>query len=531
VKAPVEHPIPFAGVAPPEDRSMRTVLVLGGDHVGLELAERVAADGFEVMLLGQAQNGSRTGGVSFMPHGRLSEVRGFLGGFDVTLRTEDGRVRQRVGHIIAAGPAEAMPKFSAYGLSRTDRVLALSEFPEWIARPGALASRDGAFCHAAFLCGLEAGSHPAVFARVLDAVERLGRLENVQTYVFTRQLKVAGADLERRYRESRERGTLYFKFDGQGCVFEQTPEAVKLVFADPLLGREMELSPDLLVVDEDLLPPASLEPLMDAMPASPAASPFLQPESTRFCGVETAKAGIYAVGPSRGVFAPELIMGDVDAVVAALRKPLSEPAAWTGLSAPEVDPEKCTMCLTCVRICPHGAMGFRDRAVADPFSCMRCGICAAECPMKAITLPERGGENEIKGQPDRELAGVSAPGKIVAFLCSRSAADALQSAGIASDHLSAVVVPCAGTVSTSHVLKALREGARGVFLAGCFKGNCASVYGTALASQRVAEITRVLGSAGIDPARVQYVPMASNTPETLARALRDLADTNALSKE
>ncbi|MBI5569173.1 MAG: hydrogenase iron-sulfur subunit [Desulfomonile tiedjei] len=524
MKTPVEQPIPLGGAAPPEERNLRKVLVLGGDRVGLELAERLAAEGFEVVLLGQAQNGSGTGGVTFVPHGRLSEVRGFLGGFDVTLSAQNGRIRERIGHIIAAAPAEVAPKFSAYGLSRTDGALALSEFPEWIARSDPSTSRDGKWFHAAFLCGLEAGSHPAVFSRVLDAVEQLGQLQNVQTYVFTRHLKVAGADLERRYRESRERGTLYFKFDEQGCAFEQTPEGVKMVFSDPLLGREMELSPNLLVVDEDLLPPASLEPLLRAIPASPAGSPFLQPESTRFCGVETAKAGIYAVGPSRGVFAPDLIVGDVEAVVAALRKPLSEPAPWTGLSAPEVDPEKCTMCLTCVRICPHGAMGFRDRALADPFSCVRCGICAAECPMKAIVLLGGVEGNETKAQVDRDLARVSAPGKIVAFLCSRSATDALESAGIASDHLSVVKVPCAGTVSTSHILTALREGARGVLVAGCFKGNCASVYGTALASERVAEITRVLGSAGIDPARVQYAPVASNTPGTLARAVRELEE-------
>ena len=79
-----------------------------------------------------------------------------------------------------------------------------------------------------------------------------------------------------------------------------------MTFTDPLLRLEMELEPDLLVVDEELLPPTMLEPLFHAIPSFRFAAPFLKPESTRFAGVETAKAGILAVGASRGFLIPML---------------------------------------------------------------------------------------------------------------------------------------------------------------------------------------------------------------------------------
>ena len=69
-----------------------------------------------------------------------------------------------------------------------------------------------------------------------------------------------------------------------------------MTFIDPLLHLEMDLEPDVLVVDEELLPPTMLEPLFKVMPSSRFSAPFLKPESARFAGVETPKAGILAVG-------------------------------------------------------------------------------------------------------------------------------------------------------------------------------------------------------------------------------------------
>ena len=61
-----------------------------------------------------------------------------------------------------------------------------------------------------------------------------------------------------------------------------------------------------------------------------------------------------------------------------------------------VEPEKCTACLTCVRVCPYnvpvvnpalvGAGGITGAARIEVAACQGCGICAAECPAGAIQL-------------------------------------------------------------------------------------------------------------------------------------------------
>ena len=51
-----------------------------------------------------------------------------------------------------------------------------------------------------------------------------------------------------------------------------------------------------------------------------------------------------------------------------------------------VDKGLCTLCLTCLRYCPHQAIGWTHRIFIHPLACRRCGICASECPMDAIQI-------------------------------------------------------------------------------------------------------------------------------------------------
>jgi quinone-modifying oxidoreductase, subunit QmoB len=509
----------LSGIPAVEQRDLGRVLVLGGNWIGLELAERLGREGFQVVLLGHGQTEPPLPGVTIMETATLEEIRGFVGDFTTILRTRDGLLRTRVAAVVAAGPARLEARFAQYGISGSDRILSLSDLEERLRRGDTLGPAQGAWLHVAFLCGLKEESHPAVFSRVLDALERISSMENAQTYVFAKNLKVAGPGLEQRYRKSREQGTLYSKFDEDRVAFAIEDGRTALVFPDPLLDAELVLYPDVLVVDETMFPPDPVAALLDAIPSSPAFEPYSGPESTRFPGVQTPKAGLYAVGPSRGVFAAEQIRGDIDAVVAALKRPLSD-GDRSGWAAPQVDAGRCTMCLTCVRLCPHGAMSFFEKAQADPVSCVRCGICAAECPMEAITLVPPGQKAEMRGT-NSSAAAESKP--ITAFLCSRSAVDAFEAISPALKGDVAVnPVPCAGTVSVSHILTALGNGASGVLVAGCYKGNCASVYGTVLAEQRSAQTCRLLEEAGVQPGRVVFVSCASNAPANLAAALQDL---------
>ncbi len=54
-----------------------------------------------------------------------------------------------------------------------------------------------------------------------------------------------------------------------------------------------------------------------------------------------------------------------------------------------VDPDACTLCLSCVSLCPSGALGDNPDLPQLRFqedACLQCGLCANICPENAITL-------------------------------------------------------------------------------------------------------------------------------------------------
>ncbi|MBY6116467.1 4Fe-4S binding protein [Mameliella alba] len=57
-----------------------------------------------------------------------------------------------------------------------------------------------------------------------------------------------------------------------------------------------------------------------------------------------------------------------------------------------VDTDTCTLCLSCVSLCPSGALGDNPDLPQLRFqedACLQCGICATICPEKAISLEPR----------------------------------------------------------------------------------------------------------------------------------------------
>ena len=67
---------------------------------------------------------------------------------------------------------------------------------------------------------------------------------------------------------------------------------------------------------------------------------------------------------------------------------LSRDSLMVGGVVAEVTPEKCAVCLTCVRTCPYGIPYIHADGYAqiDASECHGCGACVAECPGKAIRL-------------------------------------------------------------------------------------------------------------------------------------------------
>ncbi len=72
-----------------------------------------------------------------------------------------------------------------------------------------------------------------------------------------------------------------------------------------------------------------------------------------------------------------------------------------------------------------------------------------------------------------------------------------------------IQVPCTGRVDILHLLKAIEDGADGVYVAGCLEGECHYREGNLKARRKVEYVKKTLKELGIEPERVEMYNLSS----------------------
>ncbi|MEW5735297.1 MAG: hydrogenase iron-sulfur subunit [Thermodesulfobacteriota bacterium] len=528
----------------------RQVLVTGGSFESLAAACEIADLGFPVLLSYQkeppfsspaadlaAKNGGKKtiddirkrarkagGKIRMLPGTEIRALSGAPGDFTVTVGRGADTETLRVGAVVLASDLCDRPLTEAYGISGSQAVLSQAALEAALENPAASpALKDGRKITALFLLGFLQKGTPIVLSRVLSEIEALqkARSGNADVYVVAGDLKLAADGLDRLYAESRRNGAIFFKLESAPEI-TQTESAVTLHVYDQALRETLAICPDLLVVEDALAPSPENEALAAALRLDLDASGFLQKENVHLGPVLSNREGVFVVGPARALC--DLSGGLLDAKNAAL----SVAALFSGeasANVARVDADKCTICLTCFRVCPHGAISWNGTAQISPLACRGCGLCASECPMEAIQVG--GYEDEaISRKLSEAPAGEAAGPRITAFVCKNSAAEALGAAKAfrlpLPKNLSAVVVPCAGKVDADSILEALVNGADGVMVVSCHMGNCKSEKGNLYASWRVSDVKRRLSDIGLAPERVSFTTLAANMASGFSRAALEM---------
>jgi len=76
-------------------------------------------------------------------------------------------------------------------------------------------------------------------------------------------------------------------------------------------------------------------------------------------------------------------------------------------------------------------------------------------------------------------------------------------------NIKVIRVPCSGRVDILHLLKAIEDGADGVYIAGCLEGECHFLTGNLKARRRVNYVKKVLEELGIEPERVEMYNLSA----------------------
>ena len=189
-------------------------------------------------------------------------------------------------------------------------------------------------------------------------------------------------------------------------------------------------------------------------------------------------------------------------------------------SGAEVLVDKCSACLTCLRVCPFDIPKVTDVARIDSVLCQACGICIAECPANAI-VAKGWDAKALPGKTAGVLAALNgSKKKVIAYISGYRASDrewggkAEPVEGVGEIYLTSVV-----RLSVSDLLSAFQKGADAVLVVACRTGADRYPQATQRTRRRVEQAKKLLGEVGIKPERLQMLEIAEQGREAIRVAI------------
>ena len=92
------------------------------------------------------------------------------------------------------------------------------------------------------------------------------------------------------------------------------------------------------------------------------------------------------------------------------------------------------------------------------------------------------------------------------------------------DNVKIIQVPCTGRVDIIHLLRAIEDGADGVYVAGCLEGECHFINGNLKTRKKVEYVKKVLEQIGMEPERVEMFNLSSAMGLRFAEIAREMTE-------
>jgi heterodisulfide reductase subunit A-like polyferredoxin len=412
-------------------------LIIGGGVAGMTAALNLADQGYEVVLVereqelgGRARSLSVTAdgadvqafvrdliarvgshpGIQVLTGHQIAKAGGFVGNFQTTVASRSDPTQRIIEHgitIVATGGREY--RGTAHGLGSHPRILTqggLEELFQGWQNGGAGVDPTALRTVVMLQCAGpwdEEGSEEAFYcSRICCTVAAKNALRlreacpQVQVIVlYSRDIRTYGYQ-EAIYRRAREAGVIFLRYpEGTQPEIRQAGD-LQIAVQDDLLGHRITLNADLLVLSEAVVPNEGSRELAEMLKFSCTLEGFFLEAHVKLQPVDFPAEGLFLAGMAHYPKLLDETIAQAGAAAARAGRILSQDQLEVGGVVAAVDASKCTGCLTCVRICPFGAVqinpalegvgGILGAAEVHAAACRGCGLCPAECPAKAIQL-------------------------------------------------------------------------------------------------------------------------------------------------
>ncbi len=416
-------------------------LVLGGGVAGLSAALTLADQGFHTYLV---ERESTLGGLArelfFTLEGpdpqdflhalqaavyshpnievhiqtELIRVKGHVGQFQSTVRrlTMNGFQERELTHgviVVATGGREFQPQ-GRYLYGEDPRVLTQRELEgkinfsdldlpkvRQVVMIQCVGSREPDHPYCSRLCCSQALKNALLLKERYPLMEITILYRDMRAYGFR----------ESYYVRAKDKGVAFIPYEAERpprlSAARRRPLTVWV--QDELLGQEVALAADLVVLSTGIEPAAGSDQVAQQLRVSQTLDGWFQEAHQKLRPVDSATEGVFFCGMAH--YPKSLGETAAQAQAAASRAAgiLFQTELLAGEMVAMITPEACRRCLSCVENCPFGAVQVVDtRPKVRPELCRGCGVCAAECPEGAIHM-SRGSDAEFAVQIEAAMGG------------------------------------------------------------------------------------------------------------------------------
>jgi heterodisulfide reductase subunit A len=320
---------------------------------------------------------------------------------------------------------------------------------------------------------------------------------DTKMFVFYIDIRAFGKGFEDLYKRAKREGVIFIR--GLPAEIREDPETKNLTMTieDTAMGKLITEEVDLAILSVGIIPRRDSDVIQRLMTLSKTSDGFFMEAHPKLRPVDAPTPGIFMAGCAEG---PKDIKDSVtQASAAAARANILMVKGKVKVEAitSKIDPETCTVCGLCSKVCPYHAIDFDKKAKTIKVieaSCAGCGTCSAECKFDSITM-NHFDDQQIMAQVEAVTAN-DAGKKVVAFCCNWCSYAGADFAGVSRmqypPELRIIRTMCSGRVDEKFIMDAFERGAGAVLVAGCQLGACHYINANYYTENRIKRVWRKL---------------------------------------
>ncbi|MHA2272147.1 MAG: FAD-dependent oxidoreductase [Candidatus Hodarchaeales archaeon] len=337
-------------------------------------------------------------------------------------------------------------------------------------------------------------------------------------------------DYEEFYQRARAQGIRFIR--ARPSEIQQEPKTGELLIPVESDSQLLTIRADMVVLSNAAMPAEGTVELGQAIGISRSTSGFFLEAHPKLKPVDTATAGVFLAGATQGPKDIPYSVSQGSAAASRAARVLSQEQWPIEPIVSVVDPDACTGCGACIKVCPYSAISIEEPktppVIVNPALCQGCGNCVAECRFGALDQ-QHFTDQQLVSQIRAALAPddpIDASQKIVTFACNWCSYGGSDTAGVSrfqqKTNVRVIRTMCSGRISPRFVYEAFRLGAGGVMVTGCHINDCHYISANHQTERRFKNLGKRLSKMGIAPERFRLEWISASEGEKWQQTVNEM---------